>query len=166
MQRPVTHEIFERLIGYRNETRTQDELTEFEQSGDNVFLIHDFTASYWFSKDGKVYVQSFDEEQPTQANESETIAVLVLAAQRTNICQLLELLPPPPQGSKPCPACNGERWSIIPGRQHPTVCFVCSGRGWSTPQIIKPLVESGILVKRAGTTDQYELVVIPIDSTT
>ncbi len=88
----------------------------------------------YLTLDGDVFQNNgFETDLPVLAYASEEMigAYLLVGAWRAQLPELMELLPPPPPGTEPCPECEGARsWDPASG-DRPVWCRRCGSRGWT-----------------------------------
>lgn len=74
----------------------------------------------------------WEDETPdySYAGEATVAAYLWFAADRWNLPQLLEILPPPPSTSSVCPKCHGTRCQFEESIKRNSWCRRCHSRGW------------------------------------
>ncbi len=103
-----------------------DEVTRRERA----FLVSSGLGPVlYLTEDGRVLSDASDWDGPPlgQGGDDEAVATIVLAAERFDIPELLEVLPRAPALASPCDLCGGARWLQLPPR---VVCYRCAGRGW------------------------------------
>jgi hypothetical protein len=124
---------------------------EVEDAHDAFLLDSDIGPMFYLTADGRVLVdgRSWDGEALREAAEGEAIGALTLAARKTGIDALLELIPSAPKGASECPVCGGTRWAQpAPGFPQKMVCVLCLGRGWVTPSMIRDAKAKGVSLER------------------
>ena len=75
------------------------------------------------------------EPETREANEDESCVILVSAARRFQMPELLGYLPTRPPEAFDCTNCSGNSWDPVKGAngEWPVViCGACSGRGWES----------------------------------
>src|SRR5688572_9795464 len=113
---------------------------EVEEAHDAFLLDADMGPLSYLTADGRVLVdgRTWDGEALREAADGEAIGTLTLAAKKTGIDALLDLIPKMPKKGSTCPVCSGSRWAEpMPGFGHKMVCVLCLGRGWVTPAMLK-----------------------------
>lgn len=112
-----------------------DELQQETEAQYDAFLIDPGMGPMtYLTADGRVLLdfRSWDGDEVREATEDEAIMALVVGAKKTGVPQLLDLIPPSPNGGSECPMCHGTRWAEpVPNFGSTTVCITCSGRGWT-----------------------------------
>lgn len=120
---------------------------EVEDEHDAFLIDGDMGPMFFLTADGRVLVdgRSWDGEAVREANDGQAIGALTLAAKKTGIEGLLDLIPKAPKKSSECPVCSGTRWAApVPGFKVKMVCALCLGRGWVTPAMIKDAKSKGL----------------------
>jgi hypothetical protein len=101
-----------------------------EREHDAFLVLLGTGASLYVTADGRILVDcsGWDSTPIREATDEEAFATLVVAADRTGIRELVELLPHRPENGVTCTRCGGTRHEPSAG-----VCLACSGLGWLVP---------------------------------
>lgn len=97
---------------------------------DAVCVVPGMGTSTYLLPDGRVLVGGSEGDRGgvRDAGRDEISMTLAQMARRFELPELLEQLPPAPQGAATCPNCQGSRWHTTAlGAQ---VCPACRGRAW------------------------------------
>ena len=123
----ISEELRQALESVRRRRGYSDDVTE--STGAFVLDLGLGPANY-LTPDGRVLTdgRAWDGEEVREATDDEAIAALVAGAKNCGVSQLLELIPPRPEGARQCHLCDGTRWAVWGGVT--IVCPHCHGRGW------------------------------------
>jgi len=101
--------------------------------GNDAMYIGGTIMAWWFlTPDGRVLVYP-DEDPGAQVRElhgGDATWLLANCAWSLGVPELLDLLPPAPAASTPCPHCEGTRYLARNNLDHTRACDHCRGLGW------------------------------------
>ncbi len=130
-------ELNESLLALLRAAQAERAMRDRFENEDTFLLDPGMGPAAFLTADGRVLLDfaTWDGGPLREATDDEAVGALVVGAKKTGVAELLELIPPPPDGASVCPACDGRRWiafghkagSDEPGRM---VCLDCRGRGW------------------------------------
>jgi hypothetical protein len=124
----------DQLIGHlRDAQETRGYSDEIAESEDAFLLDPGLGAPAYLTYDGRVLLDfpSWDGTPLREADDHEAFQAIIAGAAKMGVPELLELLPKPPAGAKPCPRCQGEkRIQVFPNQSARMICPHCSGLGW------------------------------------
>ena len=99
-----------------------------------IRIFSDLGAPAYLTLSGDVFQDNgFESSEPFLCYASEEMvgAYLLVGAWRSKLPELTELLPPAPEGTEPCPDCDGAKpWNASCG-ERPVWCRRCGARGWT-----------------------------------
>ena len=113
--------------------------TDFVTNTENAILITgSFSGALYLTVDGRVIaydiVYGDDDQVPYETTDIfEQQLALLIAADRFDVPELLDLLPSKPAATADCPLCAGTRWFRVKdanGTPTKLVCTQCRGLGW------------------------------------
>jgi hypothetical protein len=114
-------------------------LDELETREEAFLLDRSLGQVCYLTSEGRVLIDArdWDDTGVREATDDEAVAAIVLGAEKTEVGELLHLLPAAPPAASLCDQCNGWRWFPLglwfspPTGLH-VVCVRCWGRGWTS----------------------------------
>ena len=109
-----------------------------ETAHDAILIYGGMGPSYYVTRAGKMLIGA-DEDWGVpvtrEVTEDEWCTIIVGAAHRFQIPELLKALPTEPVDSRKCQNCCGDRWEPVRGAKGEwpvVICRQCFGRGWES----------------------------------
>lgn len=147
LQLPLTEKHRERLRSIR-ESQLSDWRAGRPQVVDEMFaadevvrLMSGMGRACYLGLDGRVWIGNLGEGQLPQvlSDPKEVASCIVRWSGSIGLSDLVNVLPPGPEGSIVCPLCQGDRvmppgWGDDPGDGFRYYCKRCGGLGWIEPQ--------------------------------
>lgn len=102
-------------------------------AGHDAFLLDPgLGPAVYLTADGRILIdeRAWSDGPLREATEDEAIVALVVGAHKTGIEGLIDLIPPPPEGSQACSRCDSHRWLAAETDAFALVCPDCRGTGW------------------------------------
>jgi len=144
MRLPLTDQLQERLRHVR-ESQFAERRAGFPHPPDEIFLEKEVVRlkagmghSVYLELDGTVYAVNYGEGLPPEILESpkDMASCIIRWASNIGLPELIEALPPIPEGGDVCSLCRGSRympdsWVDEQGRR--VYCHRCGGLGWTLP---------------------------------
>ena len=129
-------EIPENLIPKLRELQKQNLSYPIVKSEDAVVMYIGMGGEMYLTFDGRVItVDWMDGYQPNEAKTlSEAAMALVLGAERSNLPELLSLLPSRPPEAEDCLNCKQTGWLNLGSETLTFICGDCGGLGWKVQE--------------------------------
>jgi hypothetical protein len=126
----IPEEVLKKLAPLQKRESRTDALCRTENA---IEIFSGVGAPAYLSLDGDIFQNDGFESCEVAlryASEEMIGAYLLVGAWRTKIPELMELLPPAPEGTEVCPECEGIKPWDPELDQRPVWCRRCAARGW------------------------------------